>query len=165
MLIPILLTRYGNQARIAINPAFRRNCAHIRRILQPRWQPILEELRLAFQSSQRTRNEDPKYTAQLRDICKVWQELGACYNLNSHSRERDSLQSLISYVTPAERLQGCFMTECPCYGRKSPWHKTRRVCRGCWAAYYCNKQCQKRDWDLGHKETRTVWTLGHAIYL
>lgn len=147
-LITMMIKGYGDQARIVVNPEAKRNYAYIRRILQPRWQPILTELRSAMRLSKRRRNEDPESVEELKNITELWQGLGSTYNLNSHSREYDSLESLISYVTPAERLQGCFLTECPCYGRKSPWHKTRLVCRGCWGAYYCGKQCQKRFVDF-----------------
>ncbi|KAI0753575.1 hypothetical protein BC629DRAFT_1554683 [Irpex lacteus] len=112
--------------------------ADIRRILHGHWLPILEDLSSALHAFRRGR--DQTSVTHLEEITKLWHDLGTMYRLNRYLRERDLL---VRYLTPAERVQGCFLMECPCYGRKSRWHKTRRVCRG---------RCQMRDWKLGHRD-------------
>ncbi len=113
--------------------------ADIRRILHGHWLPILEDLSSALHASEQ--RHDQTSVTRLQEITKLWHDLGAAYRLNRYLRERDLL---VRYLTPAERVQGCFLTECPCYGRKARWHKTRRVCRGCWAVFYCGERCQMR---------------------
>ncbi|KAI0815352.1 hypothetical protein BC629DRAFT_1471167 [Irpex lacteus] len=117
-----------------LSPERERNCSHIRRILQVHWLPEAERLHAP----------DSLEVTDLRDVTGKWEKLGSTFRLSRMSKDDDSVQSLISYLTPEERTQGCYLRECPCYGRKSPWHKVRRGCKGCWTVFYCSKQCQKR---------------------
>lgn len=136
--------KFGQYTRNEVDPGPARVYAHLRRILQAHWLPVLQEIRAAIQSPERKDDEDPKVAGQLREVEKMWERLGPLYRLDKRSQELDSVESLIGYIPPAERLQGCFLRECPCYGRRAPWHKTRRVCKGCWVAFYCGERCQKR---------------------
>lgn len=143
-LLIIAFEQFGEHTRNIREPIGVRVYAHLRRILQAHWLPVLQQIRAAIRSPDRAFDEDPEVTGQLRDVMEMWEGLGRLYRLDKRSQERDSVQSLIGYLLPWERLQGCFLRECPCYGRRAPWHKSRRVCKGCWAAFYCSKQCQKR---------------------
>ncbi|KAI0732459.1 hypothetical protein BC629DRAFT_1573274 [Irpex lacteus] len=143
-LLIIAFEQFGEHTRNIREPIGIRVYAHLRRILQAHWLPVLQDIRTAIRSPDRAYDEDPEVTGQLRDVMEMWEGLGRLYRLDKRSQERDSVQSLIGYLLPWERLQGCFLRECPCYGRRAPWHKSRRVCKGCWAAFYCSKQCQKR---------------------
>lgn len=170
-----LYTAYG--LRIGSSPACypggERNYSHFRRILQVHWLPVRQDLRAALQEAERLHAPDSLEVIDLRDVTGRWEKLGSTYRLSGRSRDDDSVQSLISYLTPEERTQGCYLRECPCYGRKSPGHKARRGCKGCWTVFYCSKQCQKRlafasslliastfsrcmalcrDWQLGHRD-------------
>lgn len=119
---------------------------YFRRLLQVHWLPVLNSLRTALQEIDSNATTNPNVTrTNLRGIIRRWEELGRIYKFSNISREDDSLQSLISYVSPQEKLKGCFSPECACYGHDLWWHKTRRVCKGCWVAFYCNQYCQRRQ--------------------
>ncbi|KAJ3523830.1 hypothetical protein NM688_g8660 [Phlebia brevispora] len=45
---------------------------------------------------------------------------------------------------------GCHWEHCLCSGIR-PAHKLR-ICTGCFQVYYCNKECQRKDWNNGHRE-------------
>lgn len=111
---------------------------HTRRLLQVHWLPILFELR---GKPRRPNAAGNVALPQFGDFIKRWEKLGEVYSLSTRSREFD--RDLTSYVLLQQKLQGCFWEECPCYGRK-PQHDVRRVCKGCWRAYYCGPRCQAR---------------------
>ncbi|KAI0769240.1 hypothetical protein BC629DRAFT_798427 [Irpex lacteus] len=117
---------------------------YVRRVLQVHWLPVLADLRMSL----RREPHSAKLRASLQDFMNQWKKLGRVYSLSEWNEEDKSV--LEDYSTPEEKLLGCFFAECPCYGH-APVHGYRRVCTGCWAVYYCGKQCQKKDWIKNHK--------------
>ena len=114
--------------------------SHLRRILQVYWLQVRNELR----STPRPTNSDQDALAMRRtfgDFTERWERLGRLYSLSTKSREED--QNLTAYVLPMQKSRGCFWAECTCYGRR-PQHEFRRVCKGCWGAFYCGPRCQAR---------------------
>ncbi len=156
--------------RTSTNPEIHRKVAYIRRVLQVHWLPALEELRAVLrQSSQEASPDSTRAVIDLHTMISTWERLGGAYCLSGISRTHDSVADLTSYLSHEEKTQGCYLTECPCYGRKSPWHKTRLTCKGCWAVFYCGKVCQKRWESVSFLPTHTLsyfmqhrdWELGH----
>ncbi len=155
----------------------------MRRVLQVHWLPVMQDLRSAARQQPRHSMPRPRHGQSTDDteelhsafregcqqIYSLWEELGTAYKINGMSR-RD-IKLLPGYVHAEDKAKGCFDTGCPCYGEK-PLHKLRRVCKGCWSAYYCGPRCQKRyvtaplyqpalldvsrycrDWEAGHKDS------------
>lgn len=119
-----------------------RNYCRLRRTLQVYWLPALQDIRTALHLSRSQANTSATVSrAELQDMLKLWEELGRGLNLSNKSRENDT--NLTSYVTADELALGCFYPGCLCYGEK-PLHGIRRICKGCWSAYYCGPKCQKK---------------------
>lgn len=130
---------YAEKMRFSGHEGATHNYAYLRRILQSRWLPILELMRSALRSP----SFQSRDTAPLQRIKQLWEDLGASYRLSKKSKELDSAAALVGYVKSAEREGGCAWRECACFGRRGVWHRTRRVCKGCWVAVYCCERCQK----------------------
>ncbi|KAI0815373.1 hypothetical protein BC629DRAFT_865000 [Irpex lacteus] len=139
---------YAGKMRFSGHEGATRNYAYLRRILQSRWLPILELMRSALRSP----SFQSRDTAALQRIKQLWEDLGSSYRLSKKSKELDSVETLVGYVKSEEREKGCAWRECACFGRRGVWHRTRRVCKGCWVAVYCCERCQKGDWKLGHRD-------------
>lgn len=135
---------WGKSAPTSAKPDVRRKHAHFRRLLQPHWLPKLQTLRTTMHELQKKTPPDVEVIVNIQKMIKEWEKLGTVYRFSRRSTEDDSVAYLTNYISTKDKLKGCHMRECPCYGQKSPWHSSRRVCKGCWVAFYCGEQCQKR---------------------
>ncbi len=138
----IMISKLGREHYHTDRGNWRRYC-YVRRILQVYWLPTLRKILNTLRSGVPSARTDLSAAerASLQELLKLWKDIGLAFNLSEKSREDDT--GLTSYVTAEELRQGCYFAECLCYGEK-PMHGIRRVCKGCWAVYYCGERCQKK---------------------
>lgn len=133
------ISRKG-KARLVKDQTHRRNYLYLRRVLQVHWHPALTRLRSALLQTG-VHRQDEEVRAALRSLLKRWEDIGWDFNLSFISRDDD--MGLTDYVTDKEKFVGCFSAECPCFGQK-PLHGVRKICKGCWSAFYCGPRCQTK---------------------
>jgi hypothetical protein len=138
-----IYTQIGEEGLFTLDIKARKKWAYLRRVMQVYWLPSLNDmcdLLCKIQATGVTEAEDGRITC-LDELIYHWRKLGRLFRLSERSRADD--KNLTAYVSLRNKQRGCYWTECPCYGQE-PVHGTRRVCQGCWQAFYCGKRCQKK---------------------
>jgi len=109
----------------------------VKRSLKKHWQPALRRLRRLPKDVYPSRNM----------VIDEWVKFGRGVPL----RENRDYSSLPDEEIATEIVhKRCFDEGCLCYEKASA--HSMRVCRGCWRVTYCNKMCQRRHWQAGHRQ-------------
>ncbi|KAI0311863.1 hypothetical protein OF83DRAFT_711886 [Amylostereum chailletii] len=111
--------------------ARKHNYALLRRDTKLEWFSTMRELREAFR---RCRADESDRRA-LAGLLVEWNKLGAALELDEAH----------------ERTHGfCAAKACEFYAARSPYRM--QLCVGCKKVCYCDRTCQRSDWNAGHRE-------------